>query len=154
MKLALCFQIPAAVKLLHQALSENVNVYCKCNFSIESADVICYDLTRVTLRGAVRLIQLPYLQNWVVTMTSTITLQGSLLKVDNGCPVQIQSLDDPECPIGNVSANVAVVSDAGGLPTGIAIGGVAAAVVAIVVVLLVAVLLFIKFKKSSEVQTL
>eukprot|EP00731_Ephydatia_muelleri_P012420 Em0006g1314a len=95
------FTIPAAIKLLRQSVNENVNEHCKCNFTIESADVICYDITRVTLRGT-----------------------GSLLKVGNGCPVQIESLDDPECPIGNMSAQEAVLSDATDLTAGIAFGGV------------------------------
>ena len=147
----LYLQIPAAIKLLRQFVNENVNEHCKCNFTIESADVICYDITRVTLRGTVRLMQLPYLRNWVMTIMTSINLQGSLLKVDNGCPVQIESLDDPECPIGNVSAQEAVLSDATVLTTGIAFGGVLLVVI-IAIVVLIAVLL-IKSKKRSGIQT-
>ncbi|KAL5499546.1 hypothetical protein EMCRGX_G010981 [Ephydatia muelleri] len=145
------FTIPAAIKLLRQSVNENVNEHCKCNFTIESADVICYDITRVTLRGTVRLMQLPYLRNWVMTIMTSINLQGSLLKVGNGCPVQIESLDDPECPIGNMSAQEAVLSDATDLTAGIAFGGVLLVVI-IAIVVLIAVLL-IKSKKRSGIQT-
>lgn len=86
-----------------------------------------------------------------MTIMTSINLQGSLLKVDNGCPVQIESLDDPECPIGNMSAQEAVLSDATDLTAGIAFGGVLLVVI-IAIVVLIAVLL-IKAKKRSGIQT-
>ena len=87
-----------------------------------------------------------------MTSATTLNPDGIPLKVDNACPVQIQSLDDPECLIGNVSAKEAVVSDATRLSTGITIGGVAVVTVIFIAAVVVIVLL-IRRKKSRRNPT-
>lgn len=119
---------------------------------MESAEVICYDTTRVSLRGAVGLIQLPCLKEWVLTIATTLKLKGTLIRIDNGCQVQIQSFDDPECPIENVSTQKPEGNDATGLSVGVAIGVSGTVIAVIAIVVLVAVVL-IMFKKSNEIQT-
>ena len=118
---------------------------------MSNANVICYDITRVTLRGTVEAMQLAYLEDWVLNMAKTVDIQGVLLTVDNGCEVEIQSLDDPEC-IAGVTAQQVTSTSSTGLSVGIAIGGVAT-VVAIVIAIVV-IVLFIKGKRSSRKHTL
>ena len=115
-----------------------------------NAEVICYDITRVTLRGTVEAMQLPYLQDWVANEATNIDILGALLKVDKSCPVQIQSFDDPECPVvANVDAQQTVDRGTIGLSAGLAIGGVAA-VAGIGLAAAVVIALLIKKKKYKE----
>lgn len=149
----LLLQIPATQKALFQSLLDNVNEFCKCNFTVKSPDVICYDTARVTLRGIVRGMLLPYLKDWVKTTATTLNPYGIPLKVDNGCTVQIQSLDDPECPIGNMSAQEAMLSDATVVTTGIAFTGLALVAVVLIAVM-VAIILLIRRKLSRKRPTM
>ena len=134
--------------LLSQSIDNSVNAFCKCNFSMSNADVICYDIARVTLRGTVEAKQLAYLEDWVFNMAITIDIQGMVLTVDNYCPVVIQSLSDPECAVANVSTqqtgdrrNLALTF---GLPAG------CVAIVALITAGVVVIGLLIKSRKSSE----
>ena len=110
--------------------------------------------------------QLAYLENWVMKIATTVTLQGGSLTVDNGCAVQIQSLDDPECPVPTIKASPAIseqqasqtldaqtaLTNSVGLPVGLAVGGVVAA--ALITVIAVATILLIKAKRSKDSRTM
>ena len=143
--MSVILQVPAAIKLLYQSIVNNVNGFCKCNFSVSNANVICYDITRVTLRGTVEAMQLPYVEDWVLNMAKTIDIQGVVLTVDNGCEVEIQSLDDPECPLANGNAQQVVEPATTGFSVGFAVAGV---VVVAILVITVVVILFIRKKVS------
>ena len=73
-----------------------MEVFCKCNFTIQSLNLTCFDKTSVTLRGIIDKALLSYLELWVATK-ATISAPGVTLTVDSTCAVQIQSLDDPLC---------------------------------------------------------
>ena len=122
----------------------------------------------MTLRGTVGAMQLASLENWVMKIATTLNLQGVSLTVDNGCVVQIQSLDDPECPVptekdsptvsGQQAAQTVDVQKVAtanpvGLSVGLAVGCVAAVVV-IIVGVIVATILLIKAKRSKDSRTM
>ena len=102
----------------------------------------------MTLRGIVEAMQLPYLQDWVANEATNLDILGTLLKVDKSCPVQIQSFDDPECPVvANVDAQQTVDNSGNfGLSAGLAIGGVT---ILVVIAIAVIAALFITIKKRS-----
>ena len=133
--------------MLGQSINNNLNEFCKCNFSVTNVEVICYDVTRVTLRGTVEAMQLPYLQDWVANEATTISPYGILLKVDNGCPVQIQSLNVPECAVANVSARHISVQRSLALTVGLSVGGVAITI--LITAGAVVIVFYIKSVKSS-----
>ena len=159
-------QIPSQRKALSQSIESNVNGHCTCNFTIANADVICFATNRVTLRGTIGAMQLAYLENWVMKIATTVTLQGVSLTVDNGCAVQIQYPDDPECPVPTIKASPAIseqqasqtldaqkaLTNSVGLPVGLAVGGVVAA--ALITVIAVATVLLIKAKRSKDSRTM
>eukprot|EP00731_Ephydatia_muelleri_P012416 Em0006g1310a len=158
--------VPSQRKALSQSIESNVNGHCTCNFTIANADVICFATNRVTLRGTVGAMQLAYLENWVMKIATTVTLQGVSLTVDNGCTVQIQYPDDPECPVPTIKASPTISkqqasqtldaqmasTNSVGLPVGLAVGGVVAA--ALIAVIVVATILLIKAKRSTDRRTI
>ena len=146
----ICPQIPTALKALDQTIEDNVNDYCICNITITNAYVICYDATRVTIRGIVDEMKLEYLKDWVIKVASTISPLGTTLKVDKGCAVQIQSFDDSEC-ITAVSAQKAVGNSIG-LSVGLAVSSLV--IVCVLIGIVVIIVMLIKVKKLSCSRTM
>ena len=90
------FQTLPTQDVVYKSIKDEMEVFCKCNFTIQSLNLTCSDKTSVTLRGIIDKALLSYLELWVATK-ATISAPGVTLTVDSTCAVQIQSLDDPLC---------------------------------------------------------
>eukprot|EP00731_Ephydatia_muelleri_P012622 Em0006g1516a len=85
-----------AQEVVYKSIKDEMEAFCKCNFTIQSLNLTCSDKTSATLRGLIDKALLSYLEQWVAT-EATISAPGVTLTVDSTCVVQIQSLDDPFC---------------------------------------------------------
>ena len=84
-------------ELITKWIENNVNPLCSCRFTVYSPSIFCFDNVSLTLRGSAETTLVTYLQHWVSSGNSTVTIQGVALHVDKSCKVVIQSLDDAGC---------------------------------------------------------
>ena len=136
-------QTSIAQETVYQSIKDEMDVLCKCDFTIQAPKLICSDEMGVTLRGSIDQIWLTYVEMWVATK-ATINALGVALTVDGTCPVLLQSLDDPLCE----AIGAAKQTSNSSLPVGVAIG------VTMVIVLLMGAtaVVIIKKKRTSRVH--
>ena len=118
-----------AQEVVYKSIKDEMETFCKCNFTIQSLNLTCSDKTSATLRGLIDKALLSYLEQWVAT-EATISAPGVTLTVDCTCVVQIQSLDDPFC---QAASSGSLVSNHLYLFVGVACAGVLLIVTMIIV---------------------
>ncbi len=129
---------------IHDELRNQISSLCSCEFTpqhITTGELQCFTSSnevtyRTRLSGTTSVTSseiLGYLEEWVMSGTASILVQGFRLNLDSSCvPVAIDSLADPECETEGPQ------SDASGSDnTSAIVGGVIAGVVIITVALII-----------------
>ena len=132
-------------------VTQSVNSYCSCGFSIQNDLLFCSDEISITLRGSIDNNLLPYLQGWVAK-TTVINVLGSPLAVDHSCPVQIKSFSDVGCATYATSPTKSPVEERLANAVATAAGATVSTIVGIIcftVIVVVVMLVVVQLKKRS-----
>ena len=151
------FQSDETVQKLQDVTNEvleELNDLCTCDITSDNIDKTsfrCFDPSSYFVTYRARLSGTPnitshklvsYIEDWVSGGTS-IPVQGVLLRIDNECPVSIESLNDRECKETTTSSSPQS-------STAAIIGGVVVAVVLIIAVLVFALTVFLVLVLKSR----
>ena len=117
--------------MVAQLIQDSVNSFCSCGFAIISPTIACYDTSSITLRGMSASNQVSYLQEWVSSKPSSLTLQGTQLTVDGSCTVVVQSLNQAGC---TASTSTVQSQTSIGTKVGAAVGAVVGCVTVVAVI--------------------
>ena len=138
-------------------LQEQIEQRCQCGFIpdhiTEGAFQCLGDPDHVTFRARIHIIEtaviselITSIEDWIEDPVTTIIIDGLRLRLDQNCPIVIESVNDPGC--GSESDSGSSGSD----NTGTIIGGVVAVVIVIAVTVIVIVIAVLYFKSWRQTE--